>query len=308
MTDSGPKTLGHLDRRGPVCESACESGPDSAPAVGAVAEPSGGNGGARSAGTAATAAQDAPSRRGKLRAEAPGVRVTSGGQGHHAADPDALAHIAESLWPLAFPVDELALAPDNARLHDAERDVPVLVESYGRFGQRKPLVGKREYRGLENVVLCGNGGLLAARHLGWSLVAVAWFEGTDDEAREYALADNATAERSRWDADALQSLAADGVDLATWWGDDKPALDALLDLPVSEADWSHAFAALPTDEPTFEQKTFTLTHAQAALVERALAVAKRPGAFADTGNQNSNGNALARIAEAFVAANEGASS
>jgi hypothetical protein len=267
-----------------------------------TAEPSGRDGGALSAGTAGTAATTTPAQVLGPGAEAANDRAVVAGQGRLVAHSDALAHIAPDLRGLAFPVDELALAPDNARLHDAERDVPVLVESYGRFGQRKPLVGKRTYRGLENVVLCGNGGLLAARHLGWSLVAVAWFEGTDDEAREYAVADNASAERSRWDADALQALSADGVDLANWWGNDKPALDALLDLPVSEADWSHAFAALPTDEPTFEQKTFTLTHVQAALVERALAVAKRLGAFADTGNENSNGNALARVAEAFLAA------
>jgi ParB family chromosome partitioning protein len=194
------------------------------------------------------------------------------------------------------------LAPDNARAHDA--DEPVLDESLRRFGQRKPIVAKREYRGLANVVLAGNGTLEAARRLGWSHVATAWFDGTDDEAREYAVADNASAERSRWDADALRALAAGGTDLATWWGEDGAAdLAALLDAPVSESDWSAAFAGLPTeDREPLQQMTFTVSDRQAEVVRRALAAAKAAGPFEDADNANSNGCALHRIAVAFLEA------
>jgi hypothetical protein len=46
--------------------------------------------------------------------------------------------------------------------------------------------------------------------------------------------------------------------------------------------------------------TFTVTDAQAELVQRALAQAKQGGSFVDTGNENSNGNALARVCETYV--------
>jgi hypothetical protein len=56
---------------------------------------------------------------------------------------------------------------------------------------------------------------------------VTWFEGTDDEAREYAIRDNRTAELSGWDVDQLAALAADGVDLLALWHDDAALADLL---------------------------------------------------------------------------------
>jgi hypothetical protein len=135
--------------------------------------------------------------------------------------------IARSLRPLAVAIRDLKPAPDNARRHSLDRDLPVLMESLQRFGQRKPIVAKRAYRGADNAVLAGNGTLEAARRLGWSHLAVAWFEGTDDEAREFAIVDNRSAELSRWDAGQLAALQADGVDLLALWHDDAD-LGALL--------------------------------------------------------------------------------
>jgi ParB family chromosome partitioning protein len=233
------------------------------------------------------------------------VRATTAGPEAFTTTP-ALGYISPGLRALAMPISELQSAPDNARRHSPAKDLPVLMHSLRRFGQAKPIVGKRSYRGLANVVLAGNGTLAAARELGWSHVAVAWFDGTDDEARQYALADNATAERSSWDADALQAFAADGVDLAIWWGNDKPALDALLDLPVTDADWSTAFDALPSGERApIQQMTFTLSDGQADRVRVALTAAKRRGPFDDSDNVNANGCALARIVDAFLATEAG---
>jgi hypothetical protein len=45
--------------------------------------------------------------------------------------------------------------------------------------------------------------------------------------------------------------------------------------------------------------TFTLTYDQHEQVEAAIRAAIDSGPFVDTGNTNRNGNALARIAEAF---------
>ena len=89
---------------------------------------------------------------------------------------------------------------------------------------------------------------------------------------------------------------------------DSPAVSAMLDALATEAgivpnsdDWGAALGGLATgDRAPFQQMTFTLSDAQTELVKRALAAAKDAGDFVDTGNENSNGNALARIAEAYL--------
>lgn len=71
-------------------------------------------------------------------------------------------------------------------------------------------------------------------------------------------------------------------------------------LPTGD-DWGEAFGALPEgDRAPFQQMTFTLSDQQAEAVKRALDAAKDAGPFVDTGNENSNGNALARLAEAYL--------
>lgn len=69
---------------------------------------------------------------------------------------------------------------------------------------------------------------------------------------------------------------------------------------VIEADFSDAFDKLPTeDRAPFQQMTFTVTDAQADLIRDALKQA--PAIDPDeTGNENSNGNALAHICEMFT--------
>ena len=67
------------------------------------------------------------------------------------------------------------------------------------------------------------------------------------------------------------------------------------------ADWGGAFDSLPAGEKApFQQMTFTVSDAQAETVKDALTAAKRAGPFEGTGNENSNGNALARICEAYL--------
>jgi len=72
-------------------------------------------------------------------------------------------------------------------------------------------------------------------------------------------------------------------------------------VPTDDAAWGDAFGALPDGEKSpFEQMTFTVSTAQAATVRDAMTRAKHGAAFDDTGNENSNGNALAAICEAYV--------
>ena len=126
---------------------------------------------------------------------------------------------------------------------------------------------------------------------------------TDDERREVAvLLHTAT---GSWDWNALSGWsAADlrewGMDKDTLSGWNNDALNLRL-LTAAELDESAAFGALPDqDRAPFQQMTFTLHDEQAEIVREALRLSKGMGAFTDSPNENSNGNALSRICEAFI--------
>jgi hypothetical protein len=80
-----------------------------------------------------------------------------------------------------------------------------------------------------------------------------------------------------WSVDELSGLLAPEVD----------ELDDMPDLPSG-------------DREPIQQMTFTLHDDQAEIIKEAIEKAKAIGPFVDTGNENSNGNALARVAELFL--------
>lgn len=88
---------------------------------------------------------------------------------------------------------------------------------------------------------------------------------------------------------------------------DSPALDKMLAelaggyYAPSDDEWAGALGGLADgDRAPFQQMTFTLHDSQVETVKRALAMAQKQGAFVDSDNENSNGNALARVCEAFL--------
>jgi len=54
------------------------------------------------------------------------------------------------------------------------------------------------------------------------------------------------------------------------------------------------------DKSDIGQMTFTVTEAQRGTIEAAISMAKGQGASQETGNENSNGNALALVCETFT--------
>lgn len=95
--------------------------------------------------------------------------------------------------------------------------------------------------------------------------------------------------------DALQALLKD-VSF-----DNKAINEMLAALVVKEMQPLQNMPILPEgDKSAFGQMTFTVTEVQRVRIERGLAAVKRIGSFADTGNENSNGNALAFLAETFL--------
>ena len=126
------------------------------------------------------------------------------------------------------------------------------------------------------------------------------------EAEAQGLSDNWVASMPGVEDDAeklseiLLDLQEQEIDFSGLGKDMEDLANLLADVP-SDDDWSAAMGGLPdADRAPIQQMTFTLHDDQAAFVKRAIEVAKAMGDFVDTGNENSNGNALARVAQIFL--------
>jgi len=74
-----------------------------------------------------------------------------------------------------------------------------------------------------------------------------------------------------------------------------------LGIVPSGDEWGNALSGLPdSDRAPFQQMTFTLHDEQVEQVKRALTIAGKVGDFTGSPNENSHGNALAFMAEAFI--------
>ena len=138
--------------------------------------------------------------------------------------------IIESLRSLAVPIESLRGLPGNPR----RGDVDAVAASLSRFGQRKPIVVRKD----DGTIIAGNHTWQAAKKLGWSEIAVAYVGDDDVTAQAYALADNRTAELGDYDDELLKQLIESvgqiDPDLLhdTGWSDD--AVKELLDKIESE--------------------------------------------------------------------------
>jgi len=95
-------------------------------------------------------------------------------------------HIIEALRPFAVPIDSLSIDPANVRLH-SERNIDTIKGSLARFGQQKPIVVDAA-----NVVVAGNGTVLAAKALGWTHIAAVDTPLTGPERTAFAMSAVAT--------------------------------------------------------------------------------------------------------------------
>lgn len=240
---------------------------------------------------------------------------------------------AAAVW---LPLDALAPHPKNPRVHGAE--VTRLARTILRTAWGAPIVAQWRASGRHRVI-AGHGRLLAAREIlagvevdgelrggaehrfdpaapAPGLLPVRVVRVSDAEADAMTLADNARGIQGEDSAELIVEMAAQfGRDAAVMAdiGFDGAALDALVKgagdallgasgiAGAETRDPADAFGALPDgDKPPFQQMTFTLHDSQAEVVRRALDAAKDAGDFDGSPNENSNGNALARLAEAFL--------
>ena len=207
--------------------------------------------------------------------------------------------------PELIPIETLSPDPRNANL-GTDRGREALLRALRTHGAGRSILLDRLGR-----IVAGNKTWAAAQEAGVSDVLVVPSDGTrlvavqrtdldldTPEGRLAALEDNQIGALDlSWDASVISEALADGIDLSHLWiGDEFERL--LGELPGTD-EWDNAFAASDGAAPGFMQMTFTLTAEQAEAVQVALKTAKGAGPFVETGNENSNGNALARICEAY---------
>jgi ParB family transcriptional regulator, chromosome partitioning protein len=198
------------------------------------------------------------------------------------------------MWPL----DRLVPYERNARTHSPEQ-VAQIAASIQEFGFTNPIL----VDGADGI-LAGHGRLAAAKDMGLAEVPVIVLDHLSAEQRRaYILADNQLALNAGWDMELLQQEIV-GLNLADFdlslLGFDDDRIAGLLEggADVQELE---EMPTLPSgDREPFQQMTFTLHDDQAEIIKEAVQKAKDMGPFADTVNENSNGNGLARVAELFL--------
>mgnify|MGYP003632110230 CR=1 FL=1 len=181
---------------------------------------------------------------------------------------------------------------NNSRTH-SDAQIAQVAASITEFGFTNPILIDDD-----SSIIAGHGRLLAARKLGLKKVPTITLSGiTEAQKKAYVIADNQLALNSGWDLDQLR-VEIEGL----------KELDFDTDLLGFDDDFMSAMFVEGSDFPDlesgekepFQQKTFTLHDEQAGIVDDAISKA-RTDPLCDTGlNENSNGNALALICEAYI--------
>lgn len=190
-------------------------------------------------------------------------------------------------------VTELIPYVNNARTHSEEQVIQIAA-SIKEFGFTNPVLIDGE-----NGIIAGHGRLMAAKKLGLEEVPTIELSYLSEAQRKaYILADNKLALNSGWDNDLLAIEFAElgelGFDLdLTGFSSEEIGVDGF------EADEVEMPDLRSGDKEPFQQMTFTLHDDQVEQIKAACDIAKKMGEF-DSLNENSNGNALARVCETFM--------
>ena len=201
-------------------------------------------------------------------------------------------------WPADKPerrkVSDLTPYARNSRTHSDDQ-VAQIAASIKEWGFTTPVLIDPD-----GGIIAGHGRVMAAQRLGLEdvpcIIAEGWSEA---QKRAYVIADNKLALNAGWDVEALRIEFGDlevlGFDL-TLTGFDAEEIAAFEFDADAETDMPDLADG---DREPFQQMAFTLHDDQAEEVKAALEKSKGMGDFGDTGNENSNGNSLARICEIF---------
>ncbi len=177
-----------------------------------------------------------------------------------------IPYIPPALRSLVERIDSLVLDDQNVKIH-GDKDLPIHAASLREFGIQRAIVFHRESR----KVLAGNGTVMAATLNGWTWVPAIPFDGTEQEARAFALADNAVGTLAEWDESQLAKITAE-VD--GYFTDDllkSMAKDLEAELEAFESEVEEE----PAEEDAGEQKLSSETKPEDVILEhRVIATCK----------------------------------
>tara|TARA_R100001082_G_scaffold110573_2_gene90887 strand:- start:246 stop:830 length:585 start_codon:yes stop_codon:yes gene_type:complete len=183
-------------------------------------------------------------------------------------------------------IDSLIFAEYNPRQLTKEQ-YKHLKDSIDRFGLVDPiLVNKNKDR--KNIIIGGHQRVKVAKDMNIKEVPVLELDLTYERERELNVRLNRNT--GEWDMDSLANFFE--VDELVDWGFNED------DLKLFDADYGEEFNLPDGDKEPFKQMTFTLSDEQAEIVENAIKKAKEND-FGDTGNENSNGNAIWWICNSY---------
>lgn len=132
-----------------------------------------------------------------------------------------------------------SLVPWARNPRDHTKSMPHTIESIRRYGFGSPIVARPSDRR----IMVGEGRWRAATSLGHTHVPVRWRELSDEDARDYALADNAIPKLSTERKDELDALLAEadrpipGLELKPIDVGDTLSIDETFDAPVRDEFW-----------------------------------------------------------------------
>ena len=184
---------------------------------------------------------------------------------------------------------------NNSRVHSDEQ-VLQICSSIREFGFTNPVLIDEE-----NGVIAGHGRLMAAKKLDMEKVPCIILAGLSEaQKKAYVIADNQHALTSTWNMEVLalevEALQAEDFDLNILGFSDEELNNLVISFDADEVPPPELASG---EKDTLRQCTFTLTDEQYESVMAAIAKAKELGPFGETGNENGNGNGLARVAEVF---------
>ena len=197
-----------------------------------------------------------------------------------------------------YAIENIKPAKYNPRVISDE-ELSGLRESIKEFGIIDPLIVNKT----SGVLVGGHQRLKAADLEGYEEVPVVELELTEVQEKALNVALNSHTMQGKVDLEMLHTVLDDiKTELPEMFFNlnmGKLEMDLKIDFAQPE---NAEFPDLGSgDKDPIQQITFTLTDEQAGVVREAMARAIQAGDFKDTGNDNKNGNAIARICEAYMA-------
>src|ERR1019366_2508288 len=127
--------------------------------------------------------------------------------------------VAEDLEKVLIPIKDLKAFPGNPR----QGDVHLISESLHANGQYRAIVVRKS----DNTILAGNHTWMAAKSLGWTMIAATIVDVNDVQAKRIVLADNRTSDLGDFVEKSLANVL-EGLPDLNGSGYDARDLDRLL--------------------------------------------------------------------------------